>query len=144
MKKILRDEEGVVLVVALILLLVLTLIGISSISTTSFESIISGNDRSSNAAFYAAEAALHVGMKMIPDKVHIGSKVVISRVEVKSGDDEYLSGSVFYQGLAFRPYFDQSWNFNRYQINAIGEYTGSRKDIETQVSYGPLTAGTNY
>jgi len=54
------------MIVALMLLLVLTIVGISSISTTTFESIITGNERLANTAFYSAEAGIHVGMNQIP------------------------------------------------------------------------------
>ncbi len=57
----LGSERGIVLIVALMLLLVLTIIGINSISTTSFESIISGNERLANMAFYSAEAGIQSG-----------------------------------------------------------------------------------
>jgi hypothetical protein len=54
-KKALKDEKGVVLVVALVMLLVLTLIGINALSTSTFETNIAGNERLYNTAFYAAD-----------------------------------------------------------------------------------------
>ncbi len=56
--KRLREEKGVALILAILLLLVLTLIGISSVNTSSYDSAISGNKRSSEQAFYIAEAGL--------------------------------------------------------------------------------------
>jgi len=47
----LRNNQGVSLVIALVILLVLTLIGISAISTTTFETNIAGNERLYNRAF---------------------------------------------------------------------------------------------
>jgi len=41
----LRDEKGVALVVALVILLVLTVIGFVAISTSTFEATIVGNER---------------------------------------------------------------------------------------------------
>ncbi len=58
LKKPLTNQRGVVLVVALVLLLVLTLIGISSVSTSTFETINGGNERLYNMAFYAADAGI--------------------------------------------------------------------------------------
>jgi type IV pilus assembly protein PilX len=51
-------QTGTVLAVSLIILLVLTIIGISSLSTSSLEEKISGNFRDREIAFQAAEAAL--------------------------------------------------------------------------------------
>jgi len=54
---VLNNEKGVALVIALIMLIVLTFIGISSISSSVFETKISGNERVGSSAFYAAEGS---------------------------------------------------------------------------------------
>ena len=55
---ILQGHQGVSLVIALMILLVLTLIGISAISTTTFETNIAGNNRLYNRAFYSSDAGV--------------------------------------------------------------------------------------
>jgi len=55
---VLQDDSGVSLVIALLILLVLTLIGISAISTTTFETNIAGNNRLYNRAFYSSDAGV--------------------------------------------------------------------------------------
>ena len=55
---VLQDDSGVSLVIALLILLVLTLIGISAISTTTFETNIAGNERLYNRAFYSSDAGV--------------------------------------------------------------------------------------
>ena len=55
---ILQGHQGVSLVIALMILLVLTLIGISAISTTTFETNIAGNERLYNRAFYSSDAGV--------------------------------------------------------------------------------------
>ena len=55
---ILQGHQGVTLVIALMILLVLTLIGISAISTTTFETNIAGNERLYNRAFYSSDAGV--------------------------------------------------------------------------------------
>ena len=52
------DEKGIAFVIALIMLLVLTLIGISSVSMTTYEANIAGNERVYNLAFYAADGGV--------------------------------------------------------------------------------------
>lgn len=54
-------QNGAVLIISLILLLLLTLIGASSIQTTSLEEKMTGNIRDENLAFQAAETALRAG-----------------------------------------------------------------------------------
>ena len=54
-----QDEKGIALVMALLFLLVLTLIGISAVSTATFDNIISGNERISTQTFYVAEAGIN-------------------------------------------------------------------------------------
>jgi hypothetical protein len=56
--KRLSEEKGVVLIIALMFLLVLGLLGMSAISTTSYDNQIAGNKRISEQAFYAAEAGV--------------------------------------------------------------------------------------
>ncbi len=54
-----RDNRGFVLVLALLLLLVVTLIGISALNTGTHDVLISGNERASVQAFYIAEAGIN-------------------------------------------------------------------------------------
>ncbi len=53
-----KKDKGVSLIIALLILLVLTIIGISAISTTTFETNIAGNERLYNYAFYCADAGI--------------------------------------------------------------------------------------
>ena len=54
----LKNQSGLALVVALTMMIVLTLIGLASMFTSSFEIRLSGNKRGSTDAFYAAEAGV--------------------------------------------------------------------------------------
>lgn len=56
-----KQQSGVVLVVGLIILLILTLIGISGMQTSSMEEKMAGNVRDHNLAFHAAESGLSAG-----------------------------------------------------------------------------------
>jgi hypothetical protein len=59
-----KYQRGVSLVIALMILLVLTLIGISAISTTTFETNIAGNERLYNKAFYTSDAGVDYFVSM--------------------------------------------------------------------------------
>jgi type IV pilus assembly protein PilX len=54
-------QQGAVLVISLIMLLVMTLIGITGMQTTVLEEKMAGNMRDQNLAFQAAESALRNG-----------------------------------------------------------------------------------
>jgi type IV pilus assembly protein PilX len=53
-----KNQGGVALVIALIMLLVLTLIGINAVTTTNYETNISGNLRVYDSAFYMADGGV--------------------------------------------------------------------------------------
>ena len=138
-----KDQKGVALVVALIMLLVLTLIGIASISSSVFEARISGNDRFGTAAFYAAKGGIERGIAQLP---------VLTSYSGSMSDETYRSGrmtdgspqNLGYLGAMSRSGFDAMWEFGRYQVNATGQSFGAMKEIEVQVSMGPYPAGTQY
>lgn len=56
-----RAQQGVVLIVGLIMLLLMTLIGTTGMQMTSLEEKMAGNMRDRNLAFQAAESALAAG-----------------------------------------------------------------------------------
>lgn len=56
----LKDQSGVALVIALIMIIVLSLIGLASVSTSIFEIRLSGNKRGVTNAFYAADSGVQV------------------------------------------------------------------------------------
>jgi Tfp pilus assembly protein PilX len=57
---IFKNQSGAALVIALIMMIVLTLIGLASIFTSTFDIKISGNKRGSTDAFYAADSGVAV------------------------------------------------------------------------------------
>jgi Tfp pilus assembly protein PilX len=57
---ILKNQSGAALVIALVMMIVLTLIGLASIFTSTFEMKISGNKRGSTDAFYRGEGGIQV------------------------------------------------------------------------------------
>ena len=56
-----KNQQGIVLVVSLIMLLLLTMLGISGMKSTVLEEKMAGNYKDSNMAFQSAEAALRAG-----------------------------------------------------------------------------------
>jgi len=57
---ILKNQSGAALVIAMVMMIVLTLIGLASIFSSTFEIRISGNKRCSTDSFYAADSGIQV------------------------------------------------------------------------------------
>ena len=155
----LSNEKGVALVIALIMLLLLTFIGISAISTTTFETNISGNERVGANAFYASEAVFQMGLKRVPQSYYLP----ITRTKI--GEDSYgwsvsptekgnpqplqylgpcpppieRGKGGFELGDSPTGYSQRTpGNFSQFQINSIGESSGATREIEAQVRFGPF------
>jgi hypothetical protein len=142
----LRSENGVAIIIALIMLLILTFIGISAITTTTFEANISGNEKVGANAFYSSEAGIHVGVNQLPDTKPIPRTKIGEDSYYWSGGpkDKESAKSLSSLGLYAKAGYDSSWAFKRYQINATGESFLAMKEIEVQASYGPFPASTQY
>lgn len=54
--KVLKDQSGVALVIALLMIIIISLIGLGSSSSSIFEIKLSGNKRGATYAFYTADA----------------------------------------------------------------------------------------
>lgn len=68
-----RKQQGAVLIVALIMLLLLTIIGLSSMRGTSLQESMAGNMRDANLALQASEAALRKGEETVTAKFLAGT-----------------------------------------------------------------------
>ena len=64
-----KHQQGSALLVSLIILVVMTLLGLSGMRTSVMEEKMAGNMRDSELAFQAAEAALRDAEKYIQDNV---------------------------------------------------------------------------
>ena len=62
---ILANEEGTVLIVALMILVMLTVIGISASTISNIEIQIAGNDKFYKRVFYAADGGAEIGAELI-------------------------------------------------------------------------------
>jgi hypothetical protein len=57
---ILKDQTGAAIVIALVMMIILTLIGLASTFTSIFEIKLSGNKRGATNAFYGADSGINV------------------------------------------------------------------------------------
>ena len=91
---VLKDQSGVILVIAMMMMLVLTLISLASTSTSLFEIKLSGNKRGSTNAFYAADSGVQVVMADaqnfdLPGKYDVGQKYNYSSYIDGEGNKNY-------------------------------------------------------
>jgi len=61
----LKNQKGSVIVLAMIILALLTLVGVSAITTSTTEMNIAANDQLSKMVFYTADAGIEVGRQML-------------------------------------------------------------------------------
>lgn len=64
-----NNEEGFVLVTALLIMLVLTIIGIAGSLNTSTELLIAGNDRTFKETFFNADGGVEVGQELLEQNI---------------------------------------------------------------------------
>jgi type IV pilus assembly protein PilX len=135
------QQNGVVLAIALILLFVMTLIGITALQTTLLQEKITANLNEANLAMQSADSALREAENFI---------------EGLSNTDSFgTSGGLYTQGNAPDPLLASTWTGSsattassygnqtvapRYFIELINEYTGGGNDINIY-NYGQNPQG---
>lgn len=90
-----QRQTGAALVVGLVLLLIMTVLGVSSIRTATLQERMAGNLRDNNLAFQAAEAALREGEELLGQAalpLFDGSNGLLQRQD-DSGQPQYWSSS---------------------------------------------------
>jgi hypothetical protein len=80
------NERGIAFVIAMVMLLVLTLIGVGSVSMTAYENNIAGNERVYNVAFYAGDGGLENFRGRLSTGEFLYSGVNTGAYQVKIGD----------------------------------------------------------
>jgi hypothetical protein len=79
MKPYMQDESGSVTIIAALLILVMvTLLGLSAMDTTTVELTIAGNDLRSRLAFFSADSGVYGVPKIISQAVNVGAPVGIA------------------------------------------------------------------
>lgn len=130
-----NNEDGYILILSLIILLMLTVIGISSQSTTSIEIQIAGNDRSHKMAFYAADGGTEGGIEVLEQNIDIGGFAATDDLDPVIIDGASLSFYTNTEGTdTENTPSATNWDV---QIPNLGEYTAYIKIYgNTQLSTG--------
>lgn len=115
-------QSGSVLILAMLILVVLTILGVSSMSTTSLEEKMAGNFRDRQIAFNAAETALAHAEKFVNDTINSASVFT-------------SSGGLYdsYDGPTQQNAFDDAWWTDANSIQMSG--ADSIAEVYTQPRY---------
>jgi hypothetical protein len=81
---LLKNEDGTVLIIALMMLVMLTVIGISASNISNIEIQIAGNDKFYKRAFYAADGGSEIGAELIEKTLETRSLTTAGTVTVSN------------------------------------------------------------
>ncbi len=138
----LKNEDGTVLVLALIMLVLLTLLGISATTTSMIETRIAGNERVYKQNFYAAEAAsMHCAQEM---EEKVDPKADTSTVNWLHGfgvvDYSFIRNSVWDDSVSVQS-IDVNTRFLASSEGLVGGGAGTSLDMTKSSVHGYLIYG---
>ncbi len=128
-----NKQQGAVLIVSLLMLLVMTIIGLSAMRSTTLEEKMAGNYRNSNIAFQAAESALRDGEN---DLAGISYSTGHARTPLISGLNDFDSGCTNGLCAGWSPSIWKDTTKTK-QAVSFGFYTGATSvpEVKSQPAY---------
>ncbi len=104
-----KQQKGIVLIMVLSLLLALTILGVSSMSTSTLETRMANNFQDRNNAFQAAEAALREGERLVETSSYDGTEFSNN---CNNGLCQCTAADCAYTGNSALTYWEQDtvWN----------------------------------
>jgi len=145
-KGIITDQQGTALVVALLMLVVMTAMGITATNTSIVETWLSANYRSSNQAFYIAEAGAERARELLRTKIADGSNLSAELNALRGLDNVLVnSNSVSNFPSDDTPFSSTSFGAGRFEVyltnDSIDGVTSTndtnRRVTITSFGYGP-------
>ena len=148
-----KKQAGVVLVVALVMLVVLTLIGVTSMSSSTLEMKVASNMQQHNVAFQAAQSRLAFATAkddanpinyliepvggVIPDQTCNASDGCLNGTDwIAAADIVYIDCG---KGIGSSLETGKGFSFRWFEITATGETTsGSARSIQTSATRYPV------
>jgi hypothetical protein len=137
-----KNEDGSVLVIALVIMVLLTLMGMAATTTSTIEVQIAANENYHRLAFYSAEAALAYVIKTkalyYDDNITVGDPAYFpndadSSAKQTLGSTQKFNGGVQYQGSSVPP------AGSGFEVGGTTEYKAHRY-VATSTGYGPAGA----
>ncbi|MEQ5836530.1 PilX N-terminal domain-containing pilus assembly protein [Marinobacter sp. NFXS9] len=117
--KLMRQEEGAALLVSLVMLLLLTIIGLSAVNLTTMDTRISANMKDRSMAFDAAETALNIAGDTIEPGTPTPDSSTAGMLSSSMADNWWKSA-------------DETWWTNNSE--AVSDFSG-RKNSTNGISY---------
>jgi len=126
---VLKNQSGVALVLALLIMIVLTLVGLAAVFSSSFEMRLSGNKRGSTDAFYSSESGIQVVMANI-NNFNLGnyspSNTYDPFTDVSNPNPTYATVAISHavdqhgspRGCGFSA---TNFEFEHFMINSVGQ-----------------------
>lgn len=84
-----KNQNGAVLLVALVMLLILTIIGLASMRGTTLQEKMAGNFKDREISFQAAEASLRKGEQRVLNKFLEGSLDTLELTDIKGSYENF-------------------------------------------------------
>jgi len=151
-----KRETGTILIIALLLLVLLSLLGVTLLTVAATEHSVAFNTAASEGALMAAEAGVNVGINQLSANATTSTQAIPltplpdaqSPYRYRSGtrasgaqDLEFVSSrtETGYSIAVGTGYNRSGYVFDTYRINATG--TGPRfavREVEVQAEYGPM------
>ncbi len=143
----LNNQSGVALVIALIMIVILTLIGLASTYTSTIEIKLSGNKRGATDAFYSADSGIQVVMANI-ENFDLPGKYVNNKydpfTDPKNPNPTKAKVTIQYDATKEGPprgsgFSAMNFEFRHYVIDSIGydqmdlSFVKSASEIEQKV-----------
>jgi hypothetical protein len=143
---IVANERGVALVVAVIVMITATFLGIAAVMTSDIEVRISGNQRVMEKAFYGADAGADRGLAWlitlgpaVPDKSSLPTMSTTIHTHDSYTSSRYRITDVNYATLPPPGWELTMFEKRYYRINSHGSYAvgsnSSNREIEVIASY---------
>jgi hypothetical protein len=149
-----RREAGSVLIIALLLMVLLSLLGITLLTVAATEHSVAYNGLWSEGALYAADAGVSRGLNQLSANAQAATQAIANtgiglvysyrsgrRTDNAPQPLSYVGtrDEAGYSIAVGTPYNQSGYTFYIYQINATG--TGprnARREIEVRAEYGPV------
>lgn len=136
-----RNEEGFVLVLAMMIMVVLTILGIAANRNTSTELMISGNDSLQKQTFYQADGGTELASEVLEQNIFC-----IAGFSANNGADALLEGIIhvngaslnFWQNISLPPLPSDASRDFYYPANYVGSepHTNMTAGGQTKLSAG--------
>lgn len=133
-----RNEEGFVLILALMIMLVLTILGIAANRNTSTELMIAGNDSLQKQTFYQADGGTEIGAEVLEQNIFCVSGFSAAKMPIEGVIQVESSSMNFWQNISMPPFPSDGTRDFYYPANYVGSepHTNLTAGGQTQLTAG--------